>query len=473
MKNIFILLSIFTLLNCKIETNQETVINVVETEAHFYVGDYQKKTFGFNTDFQDDNNIFDPTDIEENTKFNIYFSNNTSSENSTMYTIFGRLWKDEQNKIYVFCAMEENIEKEVEYFKFIHHLSVIYKDLELSLKFNVEPLELMKKEGNVPFLYSTSQEKIITDQKKIELEFKYDSYDEQPLFLVYNEMTIFNLENCQIGESKILKCEITKENLDIFANKENSFKLSFFKNEIGFNYLPFVRPMNIIYPETKKEDIYFKIVKVVNNDIEDGSFVTFETNVTKLDKIKTLPFELNLPQNWQTNCVFIKHDKSSPLYLSCQYQDKTNRDLEEIEGFNKTDLHHKYNFILGTQQLGVSIKSTGTENSGIGYVYPDTLDFTKKDSFELAIDSNIKNVRLYKEGEDLECNGGELYKICNVTKSYFKNKKSGYYIFHHKINENLIVANYESFGVNVILPNSSVFRKYSFGLFVLICVLIL
>ena len=361
----------------------------------------------------------------------------------------------------------------MEYFKVIHHLSVYYKDLELSLKFNVEPLELMKKEGNVPFLYSTSQEKIITDQKKIELEFKYDSYDEQPLFLVYNEMTVFNLENCQVGESKILKCEITKENLDIFANKENSFKLSFFKNEIGFNYLPFVRPINIIYPETKKEDIYFKIVKVVNNDIEDGSFVTFETNVTKLDKIKTLPFELNLPQNWQTNCVFIKHDKSSPLYLSCQYQDKTNRDLEEIEGFNKTDLHHKYNFILGTQQLGVSIKSTGTENSGIGYVYPDTLDFTKKDAFELAIDSNIKNVRLYKEGEDLECKGGELYKICNVTKSYFKNKKSGYYIFYHKINENLIVSNYESFGINVILPNSSVFRKYSFGLFVLICVLIL
>ena len=155
----------------------------------------KKKTFGFNTDFQDDNNIFDPTDIEENTKFNIYFSNNTSSENSTMYTIFGRLWKDEQNKIYAFCSMEENIEKEVEYFKFIHHLSVIYKDLELSLMFNVNPLELKKKEGNVPFLYSTSKEKIITDQKKIELEFKYDSYDEQPLFLVYNEMTISNLEN--------------------------------------------------------------------------------------------------------------------------------------------------------------------------------------------------------------------------------------------------------------------------------------
>ena len=68
--------------------------------------------------------------------------------------------------------------------------------------------------------------------------------------------------------------------------------------------------------------------------------------------------------------------------------------------------------------------------------------------------------------------------MCTVPKSYFKEEKNKYYLFHHQVNEGNNTVNYEAFGVKVIFEkenpvNSGKISKYSFGLFALICFLVL
>ena len=48
------------------------------------------------------------------------------------------------------------------------------------------------------------------------------------------------------------------------------------------------------------------------------------------------------------------------------------------------------------------------------------------------IKSDLDNITLNEEGNDLQCENGNHYRKCIVTKSDFKNEENGYYFFHHK-----------------------------------------
>ena len=308
-----------------------------------------------------------------------------------------------------------------------------------------------------------------------------DSYNDEKLFIYHHKnYNSAPIENCK-KENKILKCEVSKEKLDIIAKKNNELEVFFLNEHLGFEDFNFVKPIKINYPDTQKEDIHFNFVKISNPDVEINYFVNIETNIINLPILKTTLFTLHLSQDHSTECLFIKHEKSKPLYLSCSAGFTGNFTVEGIEGFSAREIHYKYNFYADPQDFNGTIKSTEPYNSAILNVYPETLDFTKKDSLEVYVNTQmntlINNIRLNPDGEDLKCDDIGNYKKCIVDKSHFKDKKTGYYLIHHKNNVGEYTTNYESFGVNVILSgnsgNAGEISKYSFSLFALFCLLVL
>ena len=471
MKYIFILLSIFALLNCKVEDNDEITIEIAsEANEHFYVGKTKVK-FGISANFKDENDFFDSEDIEET----IFHVDMKAKKSGSTYPLVCRLWKDEDKELSLLCNISTQFNDNE--FSIDDITKSEYNSKNVTLIINVPHLEIEQEESELPFLYSSKKNIAITDQKTVPLEFKCDSYNEEHLF-ISKDNTFVHLENCHKEESNLLKCEIPRDNLDIIANKENSYDVYYLHEKIGYQYLPLVKAININY-QNNKEDINFSLVKLTNNKVETGSYITFETNVKNMDKIKTTSFYLTLQDNKQLDCHFIKHDISTPLLMSCYYgYNLDNYTIGVIEGFNQSNLHHKYNFVLETPDFSETIHTIESESAQhyIKNVYPETLDFKKKDSYEIFISPGLNNITIIENGKDLECRGGEDLKICTVPKSYFKDKNNGYYYLQHKGKEGdntINFINYETFGVNVNVENLGEISKYSLGLFALIFLLVL
>ena len=472
MKYIFILLGIFALLNCKVEDSGEINIEIVsETDKHVYIGKQEIK-FWISANFKDENDFFNSEDIEE-TLFNVDIKGKNSG---SKYPLICRFWKDKDKELSLFCKISTEFNDNE--FSIDTITKFEYNSKNVTLGINVPYLEFHLVEGKLPFLYSSKRNIAITDQKTIPLEFQIDTYNEEPLF-ISKDNTFVHLENCHKAESNLLKCEIPRDNLDIIANKENSYDVYYIHEKIGYQYFPFVKAININY-QNNKEDINFSLVKLTNNKVETGSYITFETNVKNMDKIKTTSFYLTLQDNKQLDCHFIKHDISTPLLMSCSYgYNLDNYTIGVIKGFNQSNLNHKYNFVHEEQDFSETIHTIESESVQhyIKNVYPETLDFKKKDSYEIFISPGLNNIALIENGKDLECRGGEDLKICTVPKSYFKDKNNGYYYLQHKGKEGdntINFINYETFGVNVEnLGNSGEISNYSIGLFALIFLLVL
>ena len=478
MKFILVLLSILSLINCKLEDDKSIIIEVQAINDEQYVGS-QNPMFVFKTNTIDNQNFFDDSDIEENTHFKFQI---TGNETNT-YDVNFRLWKNAQTIIYLFCEMVGEF-KVTEKFSIIGKLNITYNSKKVQINFNPVSFILYKIEGKLPFIYSKSQEINITeDQTKIEINFKSGSYNDETLFLEVDKIGFVQFENC-IKESNNLKCEIFKNNLDIYArNVNDDIDLFYISDYTGSFYFNNVGKIKINYPDIIKEDIYFKIDKITNNEVDYSSFVSFETNITEIDKLKTSVFTLHLPNEKTTDCYFIKHDKLKTLYLSCYINFIGDYKVEEIEGFTENDIHYKYNFIFGNQNIDETIHSTEPVSAYTLGSYPKILDFTTKDSFDLYIFTTmanlINNIRFNENAEDLQCQDIEDIKKCIVTKNHFKGKKSGYHLIHYKNNAQNYTTIYYSFGVDVILPDetpsgySGKINKYSFCLFALLCFLVL
>jgi len=309
MKYIFILLGIFALLNCKVEDSDEITIEIAsEANEHFYVGKTKVK-FGISANFKDENDFFDSEDIEET----IFHVDMKDKNRDSTYPLVCRLWKDEDKELSLLC----NISTKFNDNEF--SINVItkseYNSKNVTLSIYVSHLEIEQVEDELPFLYSSKKNIAITDQKTVPLEFKCDSYNEEPLF-ISKDNTFVHLENCHKEESNLLKCEIPRDNLDIIANKENSYDVYYLHEKTGYDYCSLVKAININY-QNNKEDIYFSLVKLANNKVETNSYITFETNVKNMDKIKTTSFDLILQDEKKLECHFIKHDMSTPLLMSC------------------------------------------------------------------------------------------------------------------------------------------------------------
>ena len=89
----------------------------------------------------------------------------------------------------------------------------------------------------------------------------------------------------------------------------------------------------------------------------------------------------------------------------------------------------------------------------------------------------MRRITLNPDKGNLECTDYNNIKKCKVPKSHFDGKKGGLYFINHFNNVNKYSANYETFGIKVILPGDSTgsgrISKFSLGLFALLCFLAL
>ena len=451
MKYILVLFSILSMFNCKIELEQSITIDVNINNEEHYVGS-QSPMFPLRTNVRDAENFFDDLDIEENTHFDFKI---TGNETNT-YNVNCRLWKNYQNYIILFCALSQEF-KINEEFTFQETINIEYNTKNVEIKFNIESLKLIKIEGKLPFIYSKSQEINATDDlDTIELKFKVNSYNDETLFVIVGKIGILQLENCHI-ESNDLKCNITIiPNLDTFATDENDINVLYINDLLGSVDFNHVGPIKIYYQHDYKENINFKIEKLLNNEVDYASFFTFETNITDIQQIKTKIFTLHLSNEDQLDCFFIKHDKLKPLYLSCFAGFTGDYKIEQIEGFVIDNIHWNYNFTFETQVINETIHSYEPVAAYIVHSYPEILDFTEEDSlviyFFTTMANLINNIRINEDGEDLKCQDIVDIKKCIVTRNHFKDKKNGYYLIHYKNNANKYVTLYDSFGVDVVIP---------------------
>lgn len=310
MKYIFLFINIFILLKCKTEVNEDLIITFgrsisqsVGSESQFL---YFESTYG------DDNNTFDDSDIEKNTNFEIKTSS-TSSGNQ--YFLNCRLWRNQPKNILAFCKFQKDL-KEKETVAFEDEVSLQYKDNNIKLIFKIEEMTISVLNSKFPFIYSRQKRIDITQEKKdYVLSFDAEVYNNEPLILDGQSSKIKNklaLENCKF-QSKTINCIIDKNELDIIAKKEMEFQLCIIHDEIGYFSASLVGHVFINYPNVQQEDIYFDLVNIVYNNVEEYSSVTFETNITNIDKIRTESIQyIKIEEYKKLNCYFIKHDK---LYL--------------------------------------------------------------------------------------------------------------------------------------------------------------
>ena len=145
------------------------------------------------------------------------------------------------------------------------------------------------------------------------------------------------------------------------------------------------------------------------------------------------------------------------MYIICIIDYYESFNITNYEGFELNDIHYKYNFILRSGKIDITVSFNKDDSYFvISGIYPSTLDFTKTDSINISIltdnTKKIKNIGLNKARTDLECKGENDLKTCIVPKSHFDGAKSGYYFFHSINAENEDRISYESFGTNDILP---------------------
>ena len=230
------------------------------------------------------------------------------------YSLKCRLFKGEGKAIILICNLEEGLQNN-EVIRIIKTYNIQYKTYNISAEFNVENCRLYKASYNIPFLYSSEQTiNIQENQNKINVEFKFESYNNEPLILEnhLNNGTV-PLENC-IKDGKILKCEILREKLDIISGNENEFRLRYYNDIVGLLYFKFCAYILINQYKFAKETLNLRIGMPINNRIKEEYYFTFPTNITKLPKNKDF-FLFILKYILETQLAILSNILKGVLYI--------------------------------------------------------------------------------------------------------------------------------------------------------------
>ena len=461
MKYILILLSIFSLFYFK-ETNADITI----TFSQNYDQDISDENgvFSLKSKYKDSNDLFNNNDIEEKTVFDM----DIFTRQGKTYPLKCRLFKGEEKTIISLCNFKRILESS-DSVMFEKKINLKYNEHNIILEFKISSGSLNKVSYKVPFLYSADQKfDIQENQKSINLEFKYESYNEEPLAIQnsYNP-AIAPLKNCQ-KSGKILKCDVLIEDINKISTEKSQFYLRYYHDVIGSKAFEFAGKIYIYYNNVNKEDIFLKIEKPIYNKLGDDSYITFPTNVTKLPRIKTRHFS-TIISNEESSCFLIKHNELTPLYFLCSVRIGATFTITNYGGFRQNNIHYKYNFILEPGSMDATITNNNERSDTVESLYPETLDFSKVDSIKVFLyfgnPKEVKNIRFNEAGSDLQCEDKSELKICQVPKSHFNGAKTGYYFVHHKSESNGYMAHYEAFGVNYVLQNKG--KMVSSSIFVL------
>ena len=114
-----------------------------------------------------------------------------------------------------------------------------------------------------------------------------------------------------------------------------------------------------------------------------------------------------------------------------------------------------YNFRIQPNRLNDKCKIIDSTYSHIIGVYPEVLDFTSKNSYEIEFyigyPQYLNGITFNEDKKDLQCSTIGNIKKCTVEKSHFKEKDSGYYYIKYDGYENQKAIAYEIQPIKVIL----------------------
>ena len=393
--------------------------------------------------------------FKEDISRKIYFESKIANEKSTYNSKCG-FWKASEDKFYVFCNIDTDIPAGKYTIDFTGISQFDYQGK--SIKFSDSKFNFEKLDKDLIDLYSDKQEiNIVEGQDSYELKFNVVSYNQEVLFFSTRAKTVLECKQ----ENKELICPIKKDELEKgFEYKSYSLSIRYIGEKEGEAKLPLTGPIILTDNIAQKTDVYIRITKLLENVMETNSFITYETNVTNINKVMTsiehfrLEFENDKGKTESPGCLFKKND-GFPLFIVCFVIFDGTSWLKEIK--NETvvgEANIRYNFRIQPGKNEDKIYSGG-EGSPILWSYPEILNFTKADTLYIDLDEDVSSdykLTFNENKPDLSCakrDNGLLR--CTVSSNHFEGKQSGYYFIKHTNFKNTKSTNYESTPVKVIV----------------------
>ena len=245
----------------------------------------------FKTDYKDDENKFDISQLEEK----LVFETRIKDDLNNTYNAACKLWKPLNDNIRVICNFVGTINK-------TSYINLNNINLEYNNKYNItitqtELIRVIPSNVHIPFIYSNSQTINIEEDKSTstyELKFNVSKYNKE--FIVIqngdSEHGQLIIDNCENNEKELI-CTLKKEDiLEILWNNKNTFSVAFLSYDFGYYNLSDAGIITINYNGKNKEDIYINITNV--KQIEGGGYITFDTNVSSIDNIVSKKFNLTI-----------------------------------------------------------------------------------------------------------------------------------------------------------------------------------
>ena len=391
---------------------------------------------------------------EDTTRLTNFESNISDKKNS--YKAKCGFWKATEDKLYVFCNIDTDIPAGNYTIDFTGIPKFNYQNQ--TIIFSNSKFEFEKLDKELIDLYSAKQEiNIVDDKDSYELKFNVVSYNQEVLGIGFIFM------ECK-QESNELICQIKKDDLEkVLTKNKTDFSITYIGDKDSQAFLPLVWPIIVIDNIVEKTDVLVGITKLIENVTDTNMFITYETNVTNINKVMigmdslSLEFENDKEGNYSAGCLLRKND-NYPLFVICMVPYSGTSWLKEIKKeivLNNANV--RYNFRIQPVKNEEKIYSGG-DGSGtfIMWSYPEVLDFTKNDNLYIDYKSmapnNIKGLTFNEEKEDLTFNirENELLR-CTVPKKHFEGKKTDYYFIKHTNYKNGKSTNYESTPVKIIL----------------------
>ena len=412
----------------------------------------KKGTLVFVTSYDDSQNIFNISDIEEKTSFDT----NIIDEDNNSYDVNCKLWKPNFDNIHLLCDLKEIlIKNNTKIINFIN-TELAYEDNIIRIVSYLNPINIQQYNKEIPFLYSDKQTiNIIDDIDYYEIKFKISKYNNELLFITGEDISMIPLDNNTI-KGKELICSIKKEKLEESIQKEEQlYMIKVYKELIGF--INFKAMLGIVVEKkiTEKENIYINITNLLEKSASLYEYIAYETNITILPNIFTREYDLHLEEN--NFKIYFKKSEGKPLLLLILADKLGNYSIGNIkENIILNQIHLMYNFIITPVNLQ-DVYEIKEEGSNILTIYPEILDFRKNDILILNIFLNnpdtYKNIKINPEAEnDLECTKDISLLRCIIPKNHFERKSSGYHHTYHLNYLNKYIPFYFFSPIKVILP---------------------
>ena len=408
----------------------------------------QKGVIYLITNYNDtDENIFDADDIEEKTKFITDFYDTKDHKANC------RLWKPKNDNIRIICELEDNfrIKNGQNIYINMKDAKFRYNNITISIKSKMENIVINQLISDFSFLYSDKQ--IIDMDNKTDiyyLNFIKGNYDNMSLYLYKNKLQSVKL-NCTEEDNEI-KCNVSKnEILEILAYNGEKYYLAEMTDSEGLNIINAVMDIIINY-NIDKIDININTIKLLTLIGNKNEFIAYETNVDNVDEMVSYYFKISSDKINDIDCIF-KKNKFEKLLILCNSSTAGVNSMGTLKSKTITDANIKYNINIEEIKNDEEFNITNDDGDKIYSIYPQKLDFTKKDyyivKFETEYPERINNIKLTENSKALECINKIKYKECNITSDYFTD--GGYYHTYHINKEGVSYIKYEASIIEVIL----------------------